>query len=72
MAKTLVLTLAQQILLHVKGKGIVIREPSVVAINKKTNTIITVGDAAKSMIGRTPGDIVAIRPMRDGVLQIMI
>ncbi len=55
-------------IVHVKGKGIVIREPSVVAINKKTNTIITVGDAAKSMIGRTPGDIVAIRPMRDGVI----
>ncbi|NSW89504.1 MAG: rod shape-determining protein [Firmicutes bacterium] len=55
-------------LVHVKGKGIVIREPSVVAINKKTNTIITVGDAAKSMIGRTPGDIVAIRPLKDGVI----
>lgn len=55
-------------IVHVKGKGIVIREPSVVAINKKTNTIITVGDSAKSMIGRTPGDIVAIRPMRDGVI----
>ncbi|HOJ11436.1 MAG TPA: rod shape-determining protein, partial [Clostridiales bacterium] len=55
-------------IVHVKGKGIVIREPSVVAINKKTNTVITVGDAAKEMIGRTPGDIVAIRPMRDGVI----
>lgn len=55
-------------IVHVKGKGIVIREPSVVAINKKTNTILTVGDAAKNMIGRTPGDIVAIRPMRDGVI----
>jgi len=55
-------------LVHVKGKGIVIREPSVVAINKKTNTVITVGDAAKEMIGRTPGDIVAIRPMKDGVI----
>jgi rod shape-determining protein MreB len=56
------------IIVHVKGKGIVVREPSVVAINKKTNTIITVGDAAKSMIGRTPGDIVAIRPLKDGVI----
>lgn len=55
-------------LVHVKGKGIVVREPSVVAINKKTNTILAVGDAAKDMIGRTPGDIVAIRPMKDGVI----
>lgn len=55
-------------LVHVKGKGIVIREPSVVAINQKNNSILAVGDAAKSMIGRTPGDIVAIRPMKDGVI----
>lgn len=55
-------------LVHVKGKGIVIREPSVVAINKNTRTILAVGDDAKSMIGRTPGDIVAIRPMKDGVI----
>ncbi len=55
-------------LVHVKGKGIVVREPSVVAINRKTNTILAVGDKAKEMIGRTPGDIVAIRPMKDGVI----
>lgn len=55
-------------LVHVKGKGIVVREPSVVAINQKTNSILAVGDDAKSMIGRTPGDIVAIRPMKDGVI----
>ncbi len=55
-------------LVHVKGKGIVVREPSVVAINKKTKDILAVGDAAKSMIGRTPGNIVAIRPMKDGVI----
>lgn len=55
-------------LVHVKGKGIVVREPSVVAINKKTNNILAVGDEAKDMIGRTPGDIVAIRPMKDGVI----
>lgn len=55
-------------LVHVKGRGIVIREPSVVAINKNTHTILAVGDDAKSMIGRTPGDIVAIRPMKDGVI----
>lgn len=55
-------------LVHVKGKGIVLREPSVVAISKKNHAILAVGDAAKSMIGRTPGDIVAIRPMKDGVI----
>lgn len=55
-------------LVHVKGKGIVVREPSVVAVNVKTNEILAVGDAAKNMIGRTPGSIVAIRPMKDGVI----
>ena len=55
-------------LVHVKGKGIVIREPSVVAINTKTNEVLAVGDAAKQMIGRTPGNIIAIRPMKDGVI----
>ncbi len=55
-------------LVYVKGKGIVSREPSVVAINKKTNDVLAVGNAAKDMIGRTPGNIVAIRPMKDGVI----
>ena len=55
-------------LVHLKGKGIVLREPSVVAINKKSNGILAVGDSAKEMIGRTPGNIVAIRPMKDGVI----
>jgi rod shape-determining protein MreB and related proteins len=55
-------------LVHVKGKGIVLREPSVVAINRKTGNTLAVGDSAKQMIGRTPGDIVAIRPMKDGVI----
>lgn len=55
-------------LVHVKGKGIVVREPSVVAINKKSGDILAVGDVAKEMIGRTPGNIVAIRPMKDGVI----
>ena len=55
-------------LVHVKGKGIVIREPSVVAIDKTTNKVLAVGNAAKDMIGRTPGNIVAIRPMKDGVI----
>lgn len=55
-------------LVHVKGKGIVVREPSVVAINKDTNEVLAVGDDAKQMLGRTPGNIVAIRPMKDGVI----
>ena len=55
-------------LVHVKGKGIVVREPSVVAIDKASNKVLAVGNAAKDMIGRTPGNIVAIRPMKDGVI----
>ncbi|WP_144461370.1 rod shape-determining protein [Siminovitchia fortis] len=55
-------------LVFVKGKGIVLREPSVVAINTDTKKIVAVGNDAKNMIGRTPGNIVAMRPMRDGVI----
>ncbi|MCY6354956.1 rod shape-determining protein [Clostridium sp. ZS2-4] len=55
-------------LVYLKGKGIVLREPSVVAINKTTNKVLAVGDEAKQMIGRTPGNIAAIRPMKDGVI----
>jgi rod shape-determining protein MreB len=55
-------------LVYLKGKGIVLREPSVVAINRNTNKVLAVGEEAKQMIGRTPGNIVAIRPMRDGVI----
>ena len=55
-------------LVSVKGKGIVIREPSVVAIQKDTGQVLAVGEEAKRMIGRTPGNIVAIRPLRDGVI----
>lgn len=55
-------------LVHVKGRGIVVREPSVVAIDNATNRVLAVGNAAKDMIGRTPGNIVAIRPMKDGVI----
>lgn len=55
-------------LVYVKGKGIVVREPSVVAMKLDTNTVMAVGDEAKKMIGRTPGNIVAIRPMKDGVI----
>jgi rod shape-determining protein MreB len=52
----------------VRGKGIVLREPSVVAIESNTNTVLAVGNDAKRMIGRTPGNIRAIRPIRDGVI----
>lgn len=55
-------------LVHVKGKGIIIREPSVVAIVRDTGEVMAVGDEAKKMIGRTPGNIVAVRPMKDGVI----
>lgn len=55
-------------LVYIKGKGIVLREPSVVAINTDTGKVLAVGNEAKQMIGRTPGNIVAIRPMKDGVI----
>ncbi|AEJ43834.1 rod shape-determining protein [Alicyclobacillus acidocaldarius] len=55
-------------LVYVKGKGIVLREPSVVAIRTDTGSIEAVGAEAKQMIGRTPGNIVAVRPMKDGVI----
>ncbi|MFJ7933532.1 rod shape-determining protein [Sporosarcina sp. NPDC096371] len=55
-------------LVFIKGKGIVLREPSVVAKNTHTGEIVAVGSAAKNMIGRTPGSIVATRPMKDGVI----
>ena len=55
-------------LVYVKGQGIVLSEPSVVAINKDTGLPRAVGNEAKHMIGRTPGNIVAIRPMKDGVI----
>jgi len=56
------------ILVHVKGKGITLREPAVVAIDKNTNEVLAVGQNARKMLGRTPGNIVAIRPMKDGVI----
>ncbi|MDR1641749.1 MAG: rod shape-determining protein MreB [Clostridiales bacterium] len=56
------------ILVYIKGEGIVLQEPSVVAINKDSNDILAVGSDARSMIGRTPGNIVAIRPLREGVI----
>lgn len=55
-------------LVHVRGKGIVLEEPSVVAIQNDSGRVLAVGEEAKRMIGRTPGNIVAIRPMKDGVI----
>jgi rod shape-determining protein MreB len=55
-------------LVYVRGRGVVLNEPSVVAINQNTGGILAVGNEAKKMIGRTPGNIVAIRPLKDGVI----
>ena len=55
-------------LVYVRGKGIVVNEPSVVAVNTNTNEVLAVGNEAKEMIGRTPGNIIAIRPVKDGVI----
>ena len=55
-------------LVFMKGKGIVMREPSVVAVDVRSDTVLAVGTAAKDMIGRTPGSIVAVRPLKDGVI----
>ena len=55
-------------LVYVRDRGIVLREPSVVAVRSGTNRVLSVGDAAKRMLGRTPGSITAIRPMRAGVI----
>ena len=55
-------------LVSMRGKGIVLREPSVVAIQRDTGEILAVGDEAKKMLGRTPGNIIAIRPLKDGVI----
>ena len=56
------------ILVYLKGKGIVLREPAVVAIDKVSSEVLAVGKEARQMLGRTPGNIVAIRPMKDGVI----
>src|ERR1700722_10315624 len=55
-------------LVLVRGKGVVINEPSVVAIDRKTKKVLAVGSAAKRMLGRTPANIIAIRPLKDGVI----
>ncbi|GGK25596.1 rod shape-determining protein [Caldalkalibacillus thermarum] len=56
------------VLIHIKGKGIVLNEPSVVAVDKNTGKVLAVGEGARRMVGRTPGNIVAIRPLKDGVI----
>lgn len=56
------------VLVYIKGKGIVLREPSVVAIDRNNNKILAVGEEARMMLGRTPGNIVALRPLREGVI----
>lgn len=56
------------VLVYVKGRGIVSKEPSVVAVDKTTNKLLAVGEEAQRMLGRTPGNVVAIRPLREGVI----
>ncbi|MCL1995811.1 MAG: rod shape-determining protein MreB [Defluviitaleaceae bacterium] len=56
------------ILVYIKGRGIVLHEPSVVAVDKSSDTILAVGEEARRMLGRTPGNIVAVRPLREGVI----
>jgi len=56
------------ILVAVRGRGIVLREPSVVAVEQETGRLVAIGDKARQMLGRTPGSIVATRPLRDGVI----
>ena len=56
------------ILVYIKGKGVVLKEPSVVAIDRDSNRILAIGEEARLMIGRTPGNIIAIRPLRHGVI----
>ncbi len=56
------------VLVYVKGKGVVLKEPSVVAIDQNTDKFLAVGEEARRMLGRTPGNIIAIRPMKDGVI----
>ena len=56
------------VLVYVKGQGVVLNEPSVVALDQKTKKVLAVGEEARRMVGRTPGNIVAIRPLQDGVI----
>ena len=56
------------VLVYVRGKGVVLKEPSVVAYDKDTNEIKAIGEEARQMMGRTPGNIAAVRPLRQGVI----
>lgn len=56
------------VLIYIQGKGIVLNEPSVVALNKDTNEVLAVGEDARQMLGRTPSNIIAVRPLKDGVI----
>ena len=56
------------ILVYIKGKGVVLKEPSVVAFDRDTNKIKAIGEEARLMLGRTPGNIVAVRPLRQGAI----
>ena len=56
------------VLIYIKGKGIVLQEPSIVAVHTKTGEVIAVGEQARAMLGRTPQNITAIRPLRRGVI----
>ena len=56
------------VVINLRGKGIVLNEPSVVAIDTNSNRVLAVGEQARRMVGRTPGNIVAIRPLKDGVI----
>ena len=56
------------VLVYIKGKGVILKEPSVVAFDRDTNTIKAIGEEARLMLGRTPGNVIAIRPLRKGVI----
>ena len=56
------------VLIYQEGKGIVLREPSVVAVDKLTGKVLQVGSDARNMLGRTPGNVVAMRPLREGII----
>ncbi|MBR2736375.1 MAG: rod shape-determining protein, partial [Firmicutes bacterium] len=56
------------VLIYIKGKGIVLNEPSVVALNRDNGEVLAVGEEAREMLGRTPGNIIAVRPLKDGVI----
>ena len=58
------------ILVYVKGKGVILKEPSVVAFDRDSNEVKAIGEEARLMLGRTPGNIIAVRPLRQGVITL--